>query len=263
MIKILKNLFFLLIFFITFLTLSVCAEPSKVMSIAYDDSSSLVYINIEQTENIDNSAQKIVRLSNPNRIYFDINNAVLVGSKQQLVFEKTNIKDIIKNKFPNVNFRIYTGSSKELLDMVKENHIDFALITTPFKTTDDIEIFNILPLEDILIAPNSYKDKITGPVSIKDLTKYPFVLLNNDMQYREHIDEFLFSNKTKITPTYELDNSGIIINLVEYGYGLSFAPTIMAAPLLEKNKVFKIELKEEIPTRYIAFAIKKDVIYSK
>lgn len=77
-----------------FLTLSVQAEPSKVMSLKYDDSSSLVYINVDGASASQNAPVKFVRLTNPNRIYFDINEAVLIGPKQQLIFEKSNFKEI-------------------------------------------------------------------------------------------------------------------------------------------------------------------------
>lgn len=71
-------------------------EPVKVMSMNYDDSSSIVYINTvdNMIEQRDSEPLKFVRLSNPNRIYFDINDAVLVGEKKQLVFEKSDIKEI-------------------------------------------------------------------------------------------------------------------------------------------------------------------------
>jgi hypothetical protein len=77
-----------------FFTLSVSAESAKVTSMAYDDSSSLVYINVERTSLPDNNELKYVRLENPNRIYFDINDSILIGPKQQLAFEKTSIKEI-------------------------------------------------------------------------------------------------------------------------------------------------------------------------
>ena len=84
----------LFIFFIQACLTSVFAdiEPAKIMSLHYDDSSSLVYITSK-----DNKLQnqlKFIPLSNPNRIYFDIEDAILVGEKQQLVFEKSNIKEI-------------------------------------------------------------------------------------------------------------------------------------------------------------------------
>ena len=76
-----------------FLTLSVQAEPSKVMSLNYDNSSSVVYIGVEGSSP-ENFPAKFVKLSEPNRIYFDINNSVLIGPKQQLVFDKSDIKEI-------------------------------------------------------------------------------------------------------------------------------------------------------------------------
>lgn len=80
-------------------TVSAFAEPSKVMSLNYDDTSALVYLNIlESTEGIQKEL-KFSRLENPNRIYFDIENSILIGGKQQLVFEKSNIKDIKISQF--------------------------------------------------------------------------------------------------------------------------------------------------------------------
>lgn len=101
----LKKVFFLIICFLIFFTQSVFAESAKVMSLSYDDSASLVFINIEGQSDFDVSSAKCVRLNNPNRIYFDINNSVLIGAKQQLVFEKSNIKEIRLAQFstePNV-----------------------------------------------------------------------------------------------------------------------------------------------------------------
>ena len=93
-----KRIFFLITLLIFLLqavfSQSFAIEPLKVLGLNYDDASSLVYISTkdEQSEVRDPLALKYVRLENPNRIYFDINDAVLVGPKQQLVFEKSDIK---------------------------------------------------------------------------------------------------------------------------------------------------------------------------
>ncbi len=78
---------------------SVNAEPSKVMSMHYDDSSSVIFLNIlESPEGLPKNL-KFSKLENPNRIYFDIENAVLIGDKQQLVFSKSEIKEIRLSQF--------------------------------------------------------------------------------------------------------------------------------------------------------------------
>lgn len=109
----LRNIIFLIVTYIAFMTLTVSAEPAKVMSLSYDDASSLVYINVERQDSKDNQVTKYVTLENPKRIYFDINDAVLIGPKQHLVFEKTNIKEIRLAQFstePNVVRAVITFS---------------------------------------------------------------------------------------------------------------------------------------------------------
>ena len=65
------------------------------MSMHYDNSSSLVYIATKDfVDNRPSEPLRYIPLENPNRIYFDINDAVLIGEKQQLVFEKSVIKEI-------------------------------------------------------------------------------------------------------------------------------------------------------------------------
>ena len=75
------------------------AEPAKIMSMNYDDSSSLVFINtLESSEGVQKEF-KISKLDNPNRVYFDIENSVLIGDKQQLVCDKSVIKEIRLSQF--------------------------------------------------------------------------------------------------------------------------------------------------------------------
>ena len=173
-----------------------------------------------------------------------------------------NHLDGIKESFPNINFNIYTNSSTNLLKMLNDGKIDFAFVTTPFNYGDDLEIDNIVELDDILIAPMSYKDKLKGEISIKNLDKYPFILLNREMQFREHVNKFLSNNGTKIIPAYEIDSSSTLLKLVENDFGLSFIPYQMAKSSIDEGKCFKVNLIEELPPRYIAFAIKKDKTHS-
>ena len=167
-----------------------------------------------------------------------------------------------KKIFPNVNFRIYSDSSSNLLEKVDKGELDYAFITTPFKEKNNLEVHNLYKLETILLAPISYKDKVNGSVSIKEMNKYPFILLNSEMQFREHIDEFLNEHGVKIRPSYETNSSSNLLPLCENNYGFTFIPYDMALPGIEDGKCFKVDLKEEIPHRYVSFVIKKEAAYS-
>ena len=125
--KYLKNLFFLIIAFIMLCNSVVFAESSKVTSISYDDSSSLIFIGVNDIANAENNVEKYVRLNNPNRIYFDINDAILIGPKQQLAFEKSNIKEIRIAQFstnPNIVRVVATFEEDFDTSKIKLNNIN-------------------------------------------------------------------------------------------------------------------------------------------
>ena len=90
------------------------------------------------------------------------------------------------------------------------------------------------------------------------MDQYPFILLSKEMQFREYIDEFLNKNGIDITPGYETDSSAILTPFVELGYGLTFVPDEMAHKSIDEGKCYQVKIKEMLPNRFIAFAIKKD-----
>lgn len=95
-----KFLFYITLFlaFIFTILCPVMAEgtPVKVTGLNYDTFSSIVSVNTQLQNSGDTfpTVQKYIALSNPNRVYFDIENAILVGEKQQIVFEQSKIKEI-------------------------------------------------------------------------------------------------------------------------------------------------------------------------
>ena len=146
--------------------------------------------------------------------------------------------------------------------MVNNGSIDFAFITTPYEHKEELDICNIAILNDILIAPTRYKDIINNEINIKELEKYPFILLSKEMQFREYIDAYLSKYNVHINPVYEADSSALLASFVELGYGLTFIPDEMANKAINENKCYKINTKEPLPNRYIAFAIKKDKVHN-
>ena len=170
--------------------------------------------------------------------------------------------ETLKKKFPKVKFKIYTDSSSNLIKRLDNKEIDFAFVTTPVNFKDDKEIYYVYELNNVLIAPSSYKNKIKSPTSIKKLAKYPFVLLNGSMQFREHLNDYFRKNSVQINPVYELDSSSNLLQFVKNDCGLTFIPIEMAMDAVWEDKCFIIDLEEKLPTRYVTFVSKKKAIHS-
>ncbi len=163
-----------------FFTLSVTAEPSKVTSLNYDDSSSMVFIGVEKLSEQQNTKYKYIRLENPNRIYFDINDAVLIGPKQQLAFDKSNIKQIRLAQFstnPDIVRAVITFDEDFDTSKIQISDINGNVIVKTDTLRFSNDYFNPLydesaeQLEYSVITANSevvQKVPITTPVQSSD-----------------------------------------------------------------------------------------------
>lgn len=93
--------FLLIIFSILFFThAAIAQEIFRVTSVNFDTSNSIVFLTSP-----DNTAEaimknvKVVRLQNPNRIYFDINSAILTCQAQNWFFNTGGVKQVKVNQF--------------------------------------------------------------------------------------------------------------------------------------------------------------------
>ena len=138
---------FLILFNIFLFALSVQAEPSKVSSVVYDNFSNVIYINSIGTDNNPSTTDKLVKLSNPNRLYFDIQDSVLLGSKQELVFEKSHIKNIKIAQFstnPNVVRTVITFEEDYDTSKVKLHNINGNIVVETGNIKLKNDYFNTL-----------------------------------------------------------------------------------------------------------------------
>lgn len=166
--------------------------------------------------------------------------------------------DKLKNTFPLVNFQITTGSSQFVTKKVEEKEIDFAFITSPYKLNNELELINVYQINNILIAPKSYEEKLKGITSLKQLEKFPFILLDKKMQFREQLNYYFESNGINIKAVYEPDSSNLLLKFVENDCGLTFVPEDMAKPSIISNKIIEVKIKEQLPPRYVSFIYRKD-----
>lgn len=130
-----KKFVLLIIFlFISFLTVfagSVCAsDVLKVNSVHFDNSDKFIFISAKAN---DGGARtfKIYSLKEPNRVYFDIENAVLNGQKREFVFDKSPIKELVisqNSNTPPIVRVVITLAEDAMASAVKVSQIDSNIV---------------------------------------------------------------------------------------------------------------------------------------
>ena len=218
------------------------AETAKVMSLNYDDSGCMVYISVEGGAE-ENFPAKFVRLENPNRIYFDINDSVLIGSKQQLVFEKSNIKEIrlaqfstnphvvravitfdedfdaSKVKLINANGSVIMCAEKPLL---KNDYFNPVYDENPESLPYSGIVANSQVIQKVAVNPNLTQNTNTSKTAMEEINKaFESSNLNNsDGKTYDSVVSVDVSSDLKLRTKYFVDgyylkNGGLLVS----GYG--------------------------------------------
>lgn len=135
--------------------------PIKVLGLNYDTFSSMITINTQNPNNITDlqPVQKYVRLSSPNRVYFDIENAVLVGEKQQIVFENSLFKEIRLAQFetnPNIVRTVVTFEEDFDTSNIKLINSGGSVILVANRPALTNDYFNLIYDETAEKLPYSY-----------------------------------------------------------------------------------------------------------
>lgn len=213
-----KRLFFLITLFFTFILTFLApafaeGESLKVMSLHYDDSSALVYINTVDPNPSARDSIKFVRLSNPNRIYFDINDAVLIGEKQQIVFEKSNIKEIRLAQFdtnPNIVRSVITFEEDFDTSKIKVMTLDGNIIVKISNPNIKNDYFN--PIYDESLANLAYSSITANSQFIKKVE----IPVNNQIKAPNNVMDDIqraFENSTLANADGKTYDSVISVDL--------------------------------------------------
>jgi len=162
---IMKRFLFYITLFLTFIFTfnSAVADslPTKVTGVNYDTFSSIVTVNTKPQPGNDglHPVQKYVCLTNPNRVYFDIENAILAGEKQQIVFEQSKIKEIRLAQFETNPYIVRTVVTfEEDFDTSKIKLINSggSVILTTGDAALSNDYFNLIYDENANKQPYSY-----------------------------------------------------------------------------------------------------------
>lgn len=119
-----KKLLFTIFFIFVFLVQSAFADEQavKITSVVFDTSSSVMMINSPTEFTYDNTSKlKLVKMSNPNRVYFDINSAILATKKEDVNFSQGVVKHAVvaqNSVNPNIVRVVLTLDEKYSADKI-------------------------------------------------------------------------------------------------------------------------------------------------
>ncbi len=155
--------------------------------------------------------------------------------------------DAFKSKYPNVRFKISTGSTTDSIKRLNDGASEIAFSSTPAQFNDDHVIVKLMDFEDVLMAGSQYAYLKGETIKPEDVSKYTFVSLKKGMKLREFLDDAFLECRVEFHPDIEADGADLIVDTVSANLGMGFVPSFLAEPAVSLNKA--IILNHSLPLK--------------
>ena len=168
----------------------------------------------------------------------EVSGTLRVGSIESLI-NPYSAKLITEyhRQFPKVKLDIKTSHTTELLQMIKQNALDVAVGFGSKITDRDCCIAYARPYRLSFVAhPNN---ELAGQrkIRLEEVLAQPLLLTERDSIYRQELEEMAANEDAVISPSIEIDNTMILMELVQRGLGISFLPNYIFQESISGKKL--------------------------
>lgn len=152
---------------------------------------------------------------------------------------------------PQVHLKIDNMPTPETIEAVHNNVVDMAVVTTPFVSSYELNTTELCELRDIAVAGKSFEFLRGKELSLVELNDYTLITLEEGSTTRSFFDKLFRQHGILMNPDIELASISQVLPLVRSGLGIGFVPARIADEDIRLGNIFRIALKEDIPSRSI------------
>lgn len=156
-------------------------------------------------------------------------------------------------RYPGVKVSVTNGPTPETIRILKEERIDFGIISEPAADTAGLSLRPVGQIRDIFIAGGEFARLAGRPLPLKAFETLPVICLEKGTSStRRYIDEFFAAAGVQLAPEFELATSSLIVQFARRNLGVGCVVEDFAREALEEGAVTALTLEQEPPPRSIS-----------
>lgn len=161
--------------------------------------------------------------------------------------------------YPKIDIQIVTNAAVELIPKLRNGLIDIVILNLNNELYgNDIEITKCRKINDCFVVNKSYEHLTKQQISIHDLNKYPLILQAKTSNTRIFLDNVCKNLNLTLKPNIELASYSLVVEFAKIGLGIGYVTKEYITKEIENKELFVLNLKEDIPSKYIGFALSKN-----
>jgi len=189
----------------------------------------------------------------------DIKGVLRVGVSESLLISV--FKDLIpefKAKFKNIDLRIRSGHTVDLLEQLRQNNLDLLFVSKARNTDPDLKCHYARKENSVFVSGIDY-EKTNGEItSIDNIFKHNIIITEREGMYYSFLSKLAAERNAALNDWIEVDNVLVIIDLVKKGMGVAFLPEYLVLNELEKGNLKKLDVYMTSEAYYSQILCHKD-----
>ena len=168
----------------------------------------------------------------------------------------------LHREFPNAHIKITNQPSPKCVELLENGLVDLIVVNYPNSHLGKpYTIKKIAKFQDKFVANDTYSELKDMKVSLKDLLKYPILMLEKQSTTSEFLHNLFQQQQLDLIPEIELSSNDLLIDLARIGLGIAFLPDFCFPNGTED--LFFLETEDFLPERNLVLAYNEQIPLSK
>lgn len=153
--------------------------------------------------------------------------------------------------YPQIRIHIHGGTSKKVLEGLKDGQIDLAFATTPpaggsFRTVRCFETHTAF------VAAPDFPCDFERVYTLQEITQFPLLVLDRDASSRRFLEAQFLQRGLKLEPEMESASHNLLISLARIGLGVACVTREMSLSGLNRGVIRELKMAEQLPPRSVS-----------
>lgn len=161
--------------------------------------------------------------------------------------------------YPDIKIMVSNAPTPETLEYLRDGKIDFAVVSSPVRAEENLEVWKVRRIEDIFIAGGQFAHLKGRILTYAELMRLPTLFLEKNTSTRAYIDDFLREQSVSCSPEIELATSDMLVQFARKNLGVAGVVRDFAEEYIQSGEVFQLKFDRPIPERSFCIVMNRNV----
>ena len=167
-----------------------------------------------------------------------VSESILVGAMMELLPE-------FRAQYKNLDLRIKTGHTIELLEQLKQNQLDMLYLSANRNTDPELCCHYTHREEMVFLCGTGHPLAHRSGIPLAELMQYDFLVTEREGICYGRLRELTAQHQVHFNDSVEIDNIHVIAELVAKGMGIAFLPEYAMQKRMEEGSLIKLDVDVE------------------